>query len=289
MLKDKIKDVYEIIRPSHAAWVVFDSPHSGRTYPKDFKHKLPSFKMRAAEDSAVDDLFEDVPNKGGVMLRALFPRTYADLNRYETDIKRQMLSDPQNWPLAFEPTQRSKWGHGVIRESLNHLQDYLYDERPSAAEVMHRIEHYHRPYHAALKMLIDEAHAMHGQVWHVNCHSMPSSCLGSQSNTDICLGDDFGKACHRAEFTDIIKDWLNAKGYNVDINVPFSGYRLVQDYAAPAQGRHSLQIEINKAIYWNEEKDEPNANYGQVKSDMASLSDYIITTTGSRLMPIAAS
>ena len=288
-IDDKIDNVYEIHRPSHAAWVVFDSPHSGRTYPADFRHILSEKQMRAAEDSQVDDLFASVPEKGGIMLRALFPRTYVDVNRYETDIAPNMMSDPYNWPLEFEPTQRSFEGHGVIRRTLYAPSEALYKKMPSAAQLMHRIENYHRPYHTALKTLIDTAHATYGKVWHVNCHSMPSRCVGRMGKTDICLGDDFGKASDNGELTDIVEHWLKSKGYAVALNVPFSGYRSVQDYSDPVQGRQSLQIEINKAIYWNEEKDRPSEDYAQIKSDMAALSEHIIRETHSRLMPMAAS
>lgn len=287
-MQDTLDGVYEILRPCHAAWVVFDSPHSGRTYPADFKHSVSERKMRAAEDSMVDDLFDAVPEKGGIMLRALFPRTYVDLNRYETDIKRQMLTDPHNWPLGFDPTTRSEYGHGIIRESLRHGHDRLYKKPITTAAAMARIENYHRPYHAALAQLIDDAHAEHGRVWHVNCHSMPSACISPARKTDICLGDAFGAACHRREFTEMVQNWLKDKGYRVDINVPFAGYRLVTDYADPPQGRQSLQIEINKAIYWDERKDKPSANYATVKADMEQLSEYIIDATAAKLMPIAA-
>ncbi len=288
MFQDKIDNVYEILRQTQAACVVFDSPHSGSIYPRDFKHQIPMYIMRAAEDSAVDDLFASVSDKGGVMLRALFPRTYIDANRYETDIAPHMVKNPAKWNLGFEPTDKSSWGHGLIRETLCYGGTKLYKKPLAAKEIMARIEKYHRPYHEALKTLIDEAHDMHGQVWHINCHSMPSSCVSANRKTDFCLGDDFGNACYRAELTDMVKSWLENRGYRVDVNVPFAGGRLVKDYAAPSQGRQSLQIEINKAIYWDEANDKPSKDYNRIKSDMESLSGYIIDTAQSRAMPLAA-
>lgn len=290
MLKDKIDNVYEIIRPAQASWVVFDSPHSGRTYPEDFNHIIPQDKMVAAEDSMVDDLFADAPRKGAIMLKALFPRTYIDPNREVSDIKRLMLADPQNWPHGFRPTDKSRHGHGLIRETLYNPGEYLYDRTLSAAELVRRIETYHAPYHEALKSLLDESYAQFGHVWHLNCHSMPSSCASFGGRIDFCLGDAFGRACEPSAFTDIVAKALRDMGYSVRINNPFAGVRLVTDYSAPVQGRHSLQIEINKAIYWDEAKDSPNEDYAQVKADIARMTDRLIAETGNLLAPkIAAS
>ena len=39
--------------------LIFDSPHSGDLYPKDFKHNTTFEKLRQAEDSYVDELYND--------------------------------------------------------------------------------------------------------------------------------------------------------------------------------------------------------------------------------------
>ena len=44
--------------------LIFDSPHSGNIYPKNFNHKTTFEKLRQAEDSYVDELYEDVVEKG---------------------------------------------------------------------------------------------------------------------------------------------------------------------------------------------------------------------------------
>ena len=288
MLQDKIDGVYEISRPAHAAWLVFDSPHSGRDYPADFNHKIPEALMNEYEDSLVDDLFEAVPENGGVFLKALFPRTYIDANRDEDDIKRDMVADPENWPLGFNPTYRSDQGHGLIRETLYGKGPRVYSQPLAAQDIMQRVTKYHRPYHQALRGLIDEGLAAYGQVWHINCHSMPSACVMTGHKTDFCLGDAFGKACSREDLTKIVEEMLQDMGYRVSMNFPFAGGKLVTDYADPAHGLQSLQIEINKAIYWDEDKDHPSRDYDRVKRDISTLSERLVTYTGQHLMRMAA-
>ena len=50
--------------------LIFDSPHSGNTYPKDFFHITTFEKLRQAEDSYVDELYSDVSKLGAVLLKA---------------------------------------------------------------------------------------------------------------------------------------------------------------------------------------------------------------------------
>ena len=84
--------------------VVLDSPHSGRDYPADFGHSAPIADLRRAEDAYVDELFAEAPRQGAALLAALFPRSYIDPNRHETDIEPAILAEP--WPDAIQPTER---------------------------------------------------------------------------------------------------------------------------------------------------------------------------------------
>ncbi|MSP87517.1 MAG: hypothetical protein EXQ92_01705 [Alphaproteobacteria bacterium] len=62
--------------------LVFDSPHSGRVYPADFRFTAPDYVVRTAEDTHVDEL----PGHGATLIGALFPRAYIDPNRHLADI-----------------------------------------------------------------------------------------------------------------------------------------------------------------------------------------------------------
>src|ERR1044072_2997394 len=66
--------------------LVFDSPHSGRDYPLDFRHAVPVELLRRAEDAFVDELIESAPDHGATLLQALFPRSYIDPNRHEHEV-----------------------------------------------------------------------------------------------------------------------------------------------------------------------------------------------------------
>ena len=260
--KDYIQGVYKVARAEKLLPLIFDSPHSGREYPEDFNHACPIEALVRAEDNYVDELFGCVPAAGGTLLTALFPRAYIDVNRAVTDIDADMLREP--WPHGeLRPTRRSHAGTGLIRRTVRPGTP-VYDRKLAVKEIRQRIEKYYEPYHNALKNLLDETHTTHGQVWHINCHSMPSA------QPDFCIGDRNGSSSS-ADFTHALHDFLKGLGYSVNINQPYKGVEILRRHGAPALGRHSVQIEISKALYWDETKLIKSLNYNALKDDIEKL------------------
>ena len=53
-----VPDVLERFEPEgHIVPVVFDSPHSGSIYPRDFGHRIDRIRLRQTEDAFIDELF----------------------------------------------------------------------------------------------------------------------------------------------------------------------------------------------------------------------------------------
>jgi N-formylglutamate amidohydrolase len=258
--------------------VVLDSPHSGSHYPEDFRHAAPIEAVRRVEDALVDELFAQAPYHGAPLLAALFPRSYIDPNRHEADIEPGLLADA--WPHDLKPSARSERGLGLIR-SLLRPDLPLYDRRLTSAEVVRRIERYHRPYHAELKRLLDRAAARFGAVWHVNCHSMKAAGRGRASRSspraDMVLGDGDGRTCD-SDFPQLVRERLEDLGYSVRLNDPFKGAELVHRYSDPVGGRHSLQIEVNRRLYFDAETLRPTEGFAALKADLgrliATVADY---------------
>ena len=168
----------------------------------------------------------------------------------------------------------------------------VYNRDLSVSEVKHRIDGYYRPYHAALKSLLDDAHYRFGQVWHINCHSMPSSSAALTNGVlnmqpDFVLGDRDGTSCDLG-FTHMLRDTLRDFGYRVAINNPYKGVELVRRSASPAEGRHSIQIEVSKALYWDEKKNERNKNFNKLKNDINKLVEVTGRYVGNNLSSLAA-
>ncbi len=251
--------------------VVFDSPHSGSDYPIDFKHVIPMEKLRRAEDMYVDELFGEAPDHGATLIAALFPRSYIDPNRSLEDLDPELLAE--SWPGPVRPGEKARLGHGLIWR-LCPPDMNLYIEKLSPDAVRRRIDGYWRPYHDALRLALDGLYERFDGVWHLNCHSMPSATRGPFLNgggqADFVLGDRDGTTAS-AEFLHLVRDCLRGLGYSVKLNDPYKGVELVRAYSDPARGRHSLQIEINRAHYMDEMSFERLPRFRELKADLGRL------------------
>ena len=253
--------------------LVFDSPHSGTDYPDDFDHTCPRHVLRTAEDTYVDELYAAAPAHGATLIGALFPRSYIDANRHIADIDAVLLAEP--WPHPLNPGVKTKMGMGLIRR-LAVPKMPVYARKLGIAEVQTRIEKYYYTYHAELAGAADRLHARFGGVWHVNCHSMKSVSNGMAAEgpgvprADFVLGDRDGTTC-AGELTSFVEKFLRQRGYDVRINDPYKGVELVRRHGRPNENRHSLQIEVNRKLYMDEERFERNANFPRLKADLDGL------------------
>lgn len=257
--------------------VVFDSPHSGRYYPDDFRPAVPLEILREYEDRFVDRLVSKAPDHGVTLIAANFPRAYIDPNRAPDDIDAEMLEAV--WPEPLAPTPHSVGGTGLVFRVMRDAAP-IYDRSLAIEEVRRRLEICWHPYHAAL----DEALAMHrkrhGRVWHLNCHSMrpvgdPTTPDPGKRRADIVLGDLFGSSCDPA-FTDLVAKSLEGFGYSVAVNSPYSGAFIVARHGRPGEGSHSLQMEINRGLYMDLETLEPTAGFEPLRNDLGRLAEAVV-------------
>lgn len=278
--------------------LIVDSAHSGREYPEDFRYACPLPDLAKMEDRYVDDLFSAAPDHGAALLRAHFARSYIDLNRAIDDIDPRLLADP--WPHEthgiIRPTARSDYGIGLICR-LTRPGLPVYNRTLASAEIVHRIEHYYKPYHAALESFLDSAHYRFGAVWHISAHSMPAASAipkralklagREAAPSDFVLGDRDGTTCGR-EFVHAVRDYLRKQGFRVSINDPYKGVELIRRYAQPTRGRHSLQIEINRALFIDEETGEKSHKYSNLKDNLKNFIKYCADYCNDKLSSIAA-
>jgi N-formylglutamate deformylase len=140
-------------------------------------------------------------------------------------------------------------------------------------EVKQRIDRFHRPYLQELEQLAVRARAEFGTMWHLNCHSMRSHGRRRGEKiprADFVLGDRDGSSC-APEFTRMVRDLLQDLGYRVALNDPFKGAELVTRIGRPQDGRHSLQIEVNRGLYMDEDRIEKSDDFERLKTDMDRL------------------
>lgn len=240
--------------------VVVASPHSGSNYPPAFLEQaaVPLAALRRAEDAFVDELFAAAPSLGMPLLAARFPRSYVDANREPYELDPGMFEGPLPRPLNHRTT-RVAAGLGMIPR-VAASGEAIYRGRVPSETIEHRLETCWRPYHQTLSLLVENTYSSFGGALLIDAHSMPSSAstLGTRDRdqrVDIVLGDNHGEAC-ALEFTAAAERWLRARGLRVLRNQPYAGGFTTQRYGRPALARHTLQIEINRALYMDEARHE---------------------------------
>jgi N-formylglutamate amidohydrolase len=253
--------------------LVLDSPHSGREFPADFDAAVTEAELREAEDCYVDELYAGARELGAPLLAAAFPRTYVDPNRHAGDVDLDLIDG--EWPWEYRPSGKAGIGKALIWRTLEDGRP-IYSSRLKPERVFSRIERFHQPYHRALRDRLDAAHRRFGRVLHINCHSM-RSVAGRQSadgegsvRADFVLGDRDGTTCD-PRFTGFVRAALAGMGYGVKVNDPYKGVELVRAYSDPKAGRHSLQIEINKRLYMDEQTLQKNAGFDKIQAHLAEL------------------
>ncbi|MBX9453025.1 MAG: N-formylglutamate amidohydrolase [Mesorhizobium sp.] len=264
--------------------LLYDSPHSGRVYPEDF---LPAAEMRlllGGEDRFVDDLVIDAPSHGATLIKALFARTYIDPNRTPDDLDPHLL--PEDWAEETAPSVNSERGVGLIFRLIGDAVP-IYDRLLSADEIRHRIDAYWRPYHAALEDEMARLTERFGEVLHINWHSMQpvGNALApdpGRTRPDFVLGDLDGTSCDPA-LTRFVADHLSALGYSVGLNDPYKGALIVERYGKPEEGRHTLQIEINRALYMDHGTLDRTGGFADLKDDLSTFTDELAGFARARL------
>lgn len=264
--------------------LVLDSPHSGTVYPEDFDHACDLAVLRRAEDTHVEKLYDFAPALGVAWIEALFPRSYLDANRDLVEIDQALLDAPWPGPLATDPRVLSKvrLGKGLIWRTTDEGEP-LYARKLSVAEVQGRIARCWQPYHAAVATAVDAAHARHGYVLHLNCHSMPAVAsrfatdFPGLAHADFVVGDRDGSTAAPA-LSQRIAQHLRGLGYDVAYNHPYKGVELVRRYGDPARQRHSVQLEINRKLYMDEQTLELLPEAERLRGHLRSLVDLLLAT-----------
>jgi len=264
--------------------LVLDSPHSGVVYPPDFLYACGLSTLRRAEDTHVEKLYDFAPALGVHWIEAHFPRSYLDANRNLTEVDVSLFDLPWPYPVETDPKILSKvrLGKGLIWRTTDDGIP-IYERRLSVDEVQSRIEQCWKPYHAAVAQAIDLAHARHGYSIHVNCHSMPAIASShateypGEAHADFVVGDRDGSTASAA-LSRLVCAHLRALGYHMAYNHPYKGVELVRRYGNPAAHRHSIQLEVNRKLYMNEETLALTPGFDTLKAHLRSLVDLLLKT-----------
>ena len=83
---------------------------------------------------------------------------------------------------------------------------------------------------------------------------MPSNALKRfKKKPDIVLGNNHGRSSSN-ELIDHMRKNFENNGLIVQLNNPYAGGFITRNYGNPSKGIETIQIEVNRSLYMNEEK-----------------------------------
>ena len=289
-LDEELPPPFAIVEP--AAWrapIIFNSPHSGSVYPDDFlkASRIDLASLRRSEDSFMDELIAGLSDLGFPTVSVNFPRSYVDVNREPYELDPRMFAGRLP-SFANTRSMRVAGGLGTIPRVVGDGQE-IYGERIAVDDALARIEMLYKPYHRALRRLINKAHRAFGTVIVVDCHSMPSVGVSREEprRPDVVIGDRYGTSCAPI-LADTVEETMRALGYSVGRNKPYAGGFITEHYGNPASGLHTIQLELNRAIYMDERRRERGPRFAQVAADFGALAEALSNVPFGDLGPFQA-
>lgn len=271
--------VFLVHRPARqTAPFVYNTPHSGRYYPPDLlaATHLTESALRSSEDCMVDRLFAAAPTLGAPLFAVQYARAYVDCNRERHELDPALFDGP----LPADANVRSdrvRAGLGTI-PAVVAANRAIYRRPIPIEDGLARIARVYEPTHDGLSALLAETRESFGHVVLIDCHSMPSGRtfgrFAPRQRDDIVLGDCHGQSC-APELSRAAAAILRELGYQVALNIPYSGGYNTQHYGRPRFGMHALQIEINRALYMDERSYNPTARFERVAEDLARFMERL--------------
>lgn len=253
--------------------LVVEVPRSGRQYPSEFQVACTFTTLHAYVSMYVEEIYGRTPEYGAPLLWANFPNSWIDLNRSLQDLDPALLAEP--WPTPLEPGDKSlRLGTGLIHKWGKDDMP-IYDRKLTVAEIQHRIDRYYRPYHDLLGKLIQASVDEFGASWHISCHCMATvgprwSHDKGQPRKDFCVSDLHGQSCN-VEFLLMCKDAFEAEGFSCSINDPFIGGECIRRHGDPKARRHSIQFEMTKGLYMDEDTWARTERFDQVRDGVGRV------------------
>lgn len=234
---------------------------------------LPEPTLMRDVDRFVDQLYDKVIRELNLPhIVAQFHRYVVDLNRLPTDIDQGSVEGAVHPAGSF--TTGLHWSRTTVGEPL------ITEPMPMA---LHEklVSSYFKPFHdrvkAQYKVFREQGY---DQVFHIDAHSMPS--MGTRAHRDpgqkraeIVISDVDGQSCS-ADFKDLVIEAYEQAGFQVAYNWPYKGGRLTQTYGRPELGQHCIQVELNRALYMNEDtKQKSQPQFFETSEKLAQAMRFI--------------
>ncbi len=261
---------FELRRPEGPGRpLLVEVPHAGLAIPELVARSVnapPEAVLRDA-DIYMDDLSAGAPSVGGTLLAAKVSRYVIDLNRASDDVDAATVPD--------HPRPRASQPRGVVWRIGTDGKSVL--KRPlTYAQLRERLAAFHEPYHDALRAELTRMRDEFGYAILIAAHSMPSVGRAAHGDTGASRADVVpgtrGRTSADPRVIDLVDAHFRSAGLRVRHDDPYRGGFTTGHYGRPSERWHAVQIELNRALYVDEETGRPKqAELESVKALMTAL------------------
>lgn len=249
-------------------------PHAGENIPPQtpWLSALREEILMADVDRYVDILYKPAIEQLNIPFQATHWHRYAvDLNRVPTDVDESSVvgaakkagSHPDGYHWVMTKNEVQLMTAPLTLAAHQELTELIY--QPFHESIRN---HYEKFFRAGFK-----------NVFHIDAHSMPS--LGTrmhkdpgQTRADIVISDCLGQSC-APQFRDLVIAAYVIAGFRVGYNWPYLGGRVTEQYGKPQLGQHAIQVELNRALYMDEQTKQLKAEHEQVQSKIMKALSHI--------------
>ena len=238
-------DPFVIIEPkTKKVPFVLSVPHCGVDFPNELKEDYKPDMMSAPDDTDwfVHELYNFASELGITIIHAKYSRWVIDLNR-----------DPKSVPL---------YNDGRIITGLTTTTDffgndiYVSDEKiPDQKEIERRLKTYYWPYYAKIEALLNERIEEFGKVLLWDAHSIRKSVptIRKEDFPDMILGNNDETTADPKIISTALNN-LRSGEFEISHNTPFKGGHITRYFGKPEKNVHTLQLEMNKILYMNDDE-----------------------------------
>ncbi|MBE8221908.1 MAG: N-formylglutamate amidohydrolase [Bdellovibrionales bacterium] len=231
-------------------------PHSGEKIPKEAVWLADKDKdiLLCDIDRFVDKLYLPVIKKNKIPSIYSSCHRYAlDLNRLETDINSKTVCDSTNTINADSTLASGLYWTKTTKGDLL-LSSPL--KLTTHKALLNKIYY---PFHDTIKKYQQIFLKNFKKAYHLDLHSMPS--VGTQAHIDngkkrpeVVISDLNGKSCS-VDFSNLVKKEFS-NYFEVSYNWPYKGGGITKKHASPKTNCHSIQIELRRDLYMDENTKE---------------------------------
>lgn len=247
--------------------VIVEVPHAGLWVdgPSFATLSAPARSIGRDADLFVDELYAEAPAQGATLLVSHLSRYVVDLNRSEADVDSEVIDGA---PASARATRGIVW-------RLTSEGRRLHDSALSQRELERRLDLFYRPYHSAIRELIDRKRRLFGHAILLAGHSMPSMGRSTHEGkvaprADVVPGTR-GRTSAASVFIETVDVHARASGFTVAHDDPYQGGFTTTHYGRPGQAAHVVQVELARRLYMDETTLHKSSGFDRVRTFCTEL------------------